>query len=251
MKIKKIMNLVLIFVILCEFIIFITAYNISGDKKRLQVKNKSGELLYEVNGERLHSFDKYYFENNFGSLDNFKITLVEKNVPFPVRGWFFASIALPVGLSLIFIFFLKILSYFNPELKSQLKETESDFFQKDSKFKIRTKFFNLNIFYSGVFLLAVSFLLWALPIVFNSAVDRFLYTVSRYPLICFLLFSSIFIFFFYFVYLKFKLRKFEIEKAYLIELKKIENNLIEANGDISLQIKGNSTKFIENSGDNK
>jgi hypothetical protein len=247
MKYKKTINMALIFVVLCEFIIFFSAYNISGEKKKLQVRTKSGELVYEVNGERLQSFDKYYFENNFGSLENYELRLVEKNVPFPVRGWFFASIAFPVGLSLILIFFFKILSFFHPNLKSRIKETETDFFQKDSKFQIKTKFFNLNIFYAGLFLFAVSFIFWALPIVFNSAADRFLYTVSQYPLIFSVLFLSVFIFLFYFVYLKFRLKKFEIEKRYLIELKRIEKSSLSETSESPLQIE-EKTKFIENNG---
>jgi len=248
MKYKKIVNLTLIFVVLCEFLIFFTAYNISGEKKRLQVQTKTGELLYEVNGERLESFDKYYFENNFGSLDSYEIRLVEKSIPFPVRGWLFGSIAVPVGLSLILIFFVKILSFFYPRLNLKFKESENNFFQKDSKFQIKTKFFNLNIFYAGVFLFAVSFVFWALPIVFNSASDRFLYTVSQYPLIFLIFFLSVFIFLFYFVYLKFRLRKYEIEKKYLIELKKIENNLIEKPENKKPEIENNIKKHIENNG---
>lgn len=251
MKYKKVVNLALVFVVLCEFIIFFSAYNISGEKKRLQVRTKSGELLYEVNGERLQSFDKYYFENNFGSLDNYELRLVEKNVAFPVRGWFFASIAVPVGLSLILIFFFKILSFFHPQLKSRIRETETEFFRKDSKLGIKAKIFNLNIFYAGVFLFAVSFVFWALPIVFNSAADRFLYTVSQYPLIFSVFFLSVFIFVIYSVYLKFRLKKFEIEKKYLIELKKIESSMIEKKDGATLTIEHDPAKFIENNGAKK
>ncbi|MDY0361824.1 MAG: hypothetical protein RBR08_10240 [Desulforegulaceae bacterium] len=248
MKHKKIFNFTLILVILFEFIIFLTAYNISGEKKRLQVQTKEGELLYEVNGERIQSFDKYYFENNFGSLDNYKIRLVEKNIPFPVRGWFFASIALPVGLSLILIFFVKILSFFNPSIKERFEKSEYDFFKNSSGFKLKTKFFNLNIFYAGIFLFAFSFIFWALPIVFNSAADRFLYTVSRYPLIFSVFFLSVFILLFYSFYLKFRLKKFEIEKNYMIELKKLENGLTEISETENLKIENKVKKYIENNG---
>ncbi|MCB9480704.1 MAG: hypothetical protein H6680_02605 [Desulfobacteraceae bacterium] len=248
MKHKKIFNLTLILVIICEVIIFFTAYNISGEKKRLQVRTVEGELVYEVNGERLQSFDKYYFENNFGSLDNYKIRLVEKNVPFPVRGWFFASIGVPVGLSLILLFFVKILSFFYPSIKEKFLDPESDFFKKDSKISFKTRFFSLNIFYAGIFLFAASFIFWALPIVFNSAADRFLFTVSRYPLIFSVFFLSVFIFLFYLFYLKFRLRKFEIEKKYMIELKKIENNIIEISDSDTLKIENKMKNYIENNG---
>jgi len=251
MKHKKIFNFTLAIVILCEIIIFFTAYSISGEKKRLQVKTEEGELLYEVNGERLQSFDKYYFENNFGSLENYKIRLVEKNVPFPVRGWFFASIAVPVGLSFLLIFFVKILSFFHPSIKERLEESEPSFFKKDSNIGIKTKVFSINIFYAGIVLFAASFVFWALPIVFNSAADRFLFTVSRYPLIFSVFFLSVFIFLFYWFYLKFRLKKFEIEKKYMLELKKIENKMIEMPENETFKIENKVKKYIENNGAEK
>jgi hypothetical protein len=71
--------------------------------------------------------------------------------------------------------------------------------------------------------------------------------VSQYPLIFSVLFLSVFIFLFYFVYLKFRLKKFEIEKRYLIELKRIEKSSLSETSESPLQIE-EKTKFIENNG---
>lgn len=219
MKEKKFLIAASVVVVFAELIIFFSAYFMSGEKRWIQVRSSLGDLVYEVKGDRLPSFDKYYFENNFGPLENFEIKLVEKNVSFPVRGWFFASIAFPVGLCFLFVFLLRILSSIFPSLKSKLKISEHKNFGFDS---IKSGNAGL-VFYTGLILFGISFVIWALPIIFNSATERFLFMISKYPIIFSVGFGCFFIFVLFSAYLRFKLKKYDIDKKFVLEMKYLES----------------------------
>ncbi len=221
MREKKFLGFILIVVIISELIIFLTAYSSSGQKKWIQVRNKSGDLVYEVKGNRLHQFDKYYFENNFGSLEKFNVKLIEKKVDFPVRGWLFASIALPVGLSFILLFIVKIISGLFPSIKNKLEISENE---KIFSFPENTAKKDLfyNIYFTALFLFVGSFLIWALPVIFTSAAEKSLFIISEYPVIFTVIFTAFFILAVFTAYLRFKLRKYSIDKNYKLELVKLE-----------------------------
>lgn len=232
MKEKKFIVFIVCFIVLVELIVFFTAYGISGKKKWIQVHSASGELVYEVKGDRLPSFDKYYFENNFGPLKNYDLKLIEKEIPFPVRGWLFASIGFPVGLSFVLLFVLKVLTMIFPSLKNK--------FSMDSSGEINTGFFKSknfkknisNFYFLGIILFALSFIIWALPIIFNSATERFLYQISKYPLIFGVFFGGVLVCFLYVIHLRFKLKKYDIDKNHTLELERIKmsSNLLTGSG---------------------
>ena len=83
--------------LLIELEIFIIAAMKSGNTSVIQVKNAAGDVIYESDGSNLSQFDRYYFEQNFGSLQNYRIGLIKRHVPFPFRAWFVAAFGLPVG----------------------------------------------------------------------------------------------------------------------------------------------------------
>ena len=102
--------------LLIELEIFILAAMKSGNKSVIQVKNVAGDVIYESDGNNLSQFDKYYFEQNFGSLDQYRLNLVSREVPFPFRAWFVAAFGLPVGGILLFAFVVRVyLAVFYPE----------------------------------------------------------------------------------------------------------------------------------------
>ncbi|MBF0205060.1 MAG: hypothetical protein HQK67_12330, partial [Desulfamplus sp.] len=73
----------------------------------MNIVNDSGDVIYQVKGSTLTNFNKYYYENTFGSIDDYQVKLVSEEVHFPFRAWFAAAIGIPVGLILLLSFILK------------------------------------------------------------------------------------------------------------------------------------------------
>ena len=87
---------------LIELEIFVIAAMKSGNKSVIQVKNVAGDVIYESDGNNLSQFDKYYFEQNFGPLDQYRLNLVSRQTPFPFRAWFVAAFGLFDTFNIIF-----------------------------------------------------------------------------------------------------------------------------------------------------
>lgn len=104
---KVLMIIVVVGFFLIEIEIFAVAVMKSGRQSWMNIIDDSGEIIYQVKGSTLTNFNKYYFENTFGSIDDYHVKLVSEDVPFPFRGWFAAAIGIPVGLILLLAFILK------------------------------------------------------------------------------------------------------------------------------------------------
>ncbi|MBF0201715.1 MAG: hypothetical protein HQK66_10470 [Desulfamplus sp.] len=104
---KLLLIIVIVGFFLIEIEIFAVAVMKSGRQSWMNVLDDSGELIYQVKGSTLTNFNKYYFENTFGSIDDYQVRLVTKDVPFPFRAWLAAAIGVPVGLLLLLAFILK------------------------------------------------------------------------------------------------------------------------------------------------
>lgn len=101
---------------LIELEIFILAAMKSGPQSVIQVSNAAGDVIYEADGNNLSQFDRYYFEQNFGALDQYQLRLVTRREPFPFRAWFVAAFGLPVGGILLFAFVVRVyLTTFYPD----------------------------------------------------------------------------------------------------------------------------------------
>ncbi len=104
---KILMIIIVVGFFLIEIEIFAVAVMKSGRQSWMNVIDDSGEIIYQVKGSTLTNFNKYYFENTFGNIDDYQVKLVTEDVPFPFRGWFAAAIGIPVGLVLLLGFVLK------------------------------------------------------------------------------------------------------------------------------------------------
>lgn len=96
-----------VLLLLIEIEIFAIAAMKSGRKATIQVLNAAGAVVYEADGKNLSQFDKYYFEQNFGPLENYEIRFISTDVPFPFRAWFVAAFGIPVGAMLLFAFLVR------------------------------------------------------------------------------------------------------------------------------------------------
>lgn len=146
-----------------ELEIFIIAAMKSGDKSVIQVKNTNGEVIYESDGNNLSQFDKYYFEQNFGPLDQYQLNLVTRRVPFPFRAWFVAAFGLPVGGILLFAFVIRAyLAIFYPDQLARVSTSAK--FEGGSRlerFLLRVS--RYNIFVIGFLILMGILAYWVVP----------------------------------------------------------------------------------------
>jgi len=148
---------------LIELEIFIIAAMRSGHKSVIQVKNVAGEVIYESDGNNLSQFDKYYFEQNFGALEQYRLNLVTRQTPFPFRAWFVAAFGLPVGGMLLFAFVVKVyLTIFYPEqLAAATTAASLNDGSRFERFLLRVS--RYNIFIIGFLLLMGIFAYWVVP----------------------------------------------------------------------------------------
>jgi hypothetical protein len=165
---------------LIELEIFILAAMKSGNKSVIQVKNTVGDVIYESDGNNLSQFDRYYFEQNFGSLDRYQIGLVARQVPFPFRAWFVAAFGLPVGGVLLFAFVVRAyLALFYPEqLAAVSGAADPDSGSRLERFLLRVS--RYNVFIIGFLVLMGIFAYWVVPNVIVTVGRVSFETLIRY-----------------------------------------------------------------------
>lgn len=148
---------------LIELEIFAIAAMKSGNQSVIQVQNPAGEVIYESDGNNLSQFDKYYFEQNFGPLDQYQLRLVSRQVPFPFRAWFVAAFGLPVGGILLFAFIVRAyLSLFFPDQVARASTGAAlEGGSRLERFLLRVS--RYNIFIIGFLMLMGILAYWVVP----------------------------------------------------------------------------------------
>jgi hypothetical protein len=91
-----------------EMVIFIAMVASSGEQSRIEVRDKSGKLIYNVTGTTLSHMNFSYFERKYGDLDNYDVEVKTISKPFPVRAWISASIGVPLVLILLTSYLVKV-----------------------------------------------------------------------------------------------------------------------------------------------
>lgn len=69
---KALVIVIAVLLVLVELEIFFIFSAKSGKKYILQVLNDSGTVIYEIDGNHLTKFKKYYFEATFGPFENYQ-----------------------------------------------------------------------------------------------------------------------------------------------------------------------------------
>jgi hypothetical protein len=148
---------------LIELEIFVLAAMKSGRKSVIQVKNTAGDVIYESDGNNLSQFDRYYFEQNFGPLENYQLGLVTREVPFPFRAWFVAAFGLPVGGVLLFAFVVRsyLAIFFPDQLTRASNRADPDSGSRLERFLLRVS--RYNVFIIGFLVLLGILAYWAVP----------------------------------------------------------------------------------------
>ncbi|SLM28576.1 conserved membrane hypothetical protein [Desulfamplus magnetovallimortis] len=130
---KMLMIIVIVGFFLIEIEIFAVAVMKSGRQSWMNVLDDSGEVIYQVKGSTLTNFNKYYFENTFGSIDDYQVKLVSKDVPFPFRAWLASAIGIPVGLVLLLAFVLRsvMVLLYGKKSGADYDEAQQKLFEED------------------------------------------------------------------------------------------------------------------------
>jgi hypothetical protein len=150
--------------LLIELEIFVLAAMKSGRQSVIQVMTPAGEVIYESDGRNLSQFDKYYFEQNFGPLDQYQLRLNTRDIPFPFRAWFVAAFGLPIAGILMFAFVVKayLAIFYGDKLKESGEAlTPSDDASVLERFLVRIS--QYNIFIIGFLVLVGILAYWVVP----------------------------------------------------------------------------------------
>jgi hypothetical protein len=151
---------------LVELEIFAMASMSSGRHSYVQVLDAQSNVIYEVKSARLDSREKAAFEKTFGPLSNFRVTVVTKQHPFPLRPWFAAAVGLPIGAVLLFGFFVKAYEalFFSGEGRSAGGDAAvAGDAASDRLDRLLNRVGRMNIFAIGGFVLLFALGLWAVP----------------------------------------------------------------------------------------
>jgi len=171
---KTLFLILAVIALLVEVEIFAVAVMKSGRSSLLQVRDNSGAVIHESDGNNLSSFDKYYFEQTFGPLENYEVQLVTRTRPFPFRAWLAAAVGLPVGAILLFAFIVKAyMSIFYPDHSSapaaappadgppESGQVPPEPMGRWERILARTSRF--NVFILGFIIVLAAFLYWVVP----------------------------------------------------------------------------------------
>ncbi|MEJ5349076.1 MAG: hypothetical protein WHS46_10375 [Desulfosoma sp.] len=161
---KLVLSLTVLFLLILETLIYLTAASQAGQRTRLIITNTEGQKVYETTGSTLSSYEKMVFESTFGPLDRYRMQLHSEERPFPFRAWLSAAVGIPIGLILIIAFAIK--AFLNllygetespPTAASQTGSTEGRFGSLFDFFR------GISVFHVGVLVVVGVVLFWMVP----------------------------------------------------------------------------------------
>ncbi|MBF0210882.1 MAG: hypothetical protein HQK68_08370 [Desulfamplus sp.] len=241
---KILLIIVVVGFFLIEIEIFAVAVMKSGRQSWMNVIDDSGEVIYQVKGSTLTNFNKYYFENTFGSIDDYQVKLVTEDVPFPFRGWFAAAIGIPVGLILLLAFILKSVMvmlygkksnqdyseaqkevYVEGEQSGEEEIKQVQFGTAEAVGSLMDQISRLNVFIIGFFIISGVMLYLVIPDMLTFLAKAGIETLLNFKWFFIALFVGLFLLFAWFMYMKYQLarksmdaqteiRKYEIKMEY-------------------------------------
>lgn len=162
---KTLFVIIVVGLFLLELEILALAATTAGKQSILQVLDKQGNVIHESSGNNLSEFNKKYFEQVFGPLENYTVRLKHYETPFPFRAWFVAAICVPIGAMMLFGFIVKAyLTLFHGEsVSSGDSQPASESGSENRLESTLNRIGRMNIFNIGflVFVGGVSY--WIIP----------------------------------------------------------------------------------------
>jgi len=161
---RTIFLIIAIGLFLLELEIFAIASLKSGRKSTLRFVDAGGSIVHETDGKSLSDFNKVHFEKTFGPLEHYEVRLMTSEAPFPFRAWFAAAVGLPMGVILLFAFFIKAYaSLLYGEGKKPEDETTTLSGYESRMEKILAAVSRFNIFTIGFLVFLCVFAYWVVP----------------------------------------------------------------------------------------
>ncbi|MBF0453172.1 MAG: hypothetical protein HQK75_20900 [Candidatus Magnetomorum sp.] len=224
-KNKKLFIIIGICLFLLEMEIFAVAVLKSGNQSKIVVINEKKDVIYEADGNNLTDFNKYYFEKNFGPLDQYEVKLERDYEPFPFRAWFSAAFGIPVGIVLLVAFVFKAIANLFGE--SEKSDTSTD--EKRTPHEKETalesmlhRFSEINIFMVGAIAFFCVLAYWVVPNFITYIGEVGIQAILRFK--WFFLIGGILIFtmFVWVIYLRYLLATKTIESKTEIEKQRLQ-----------------------------
>lgn len=256
---KILMITIVVGFFLIEIEIFAVAVMKSGRQSWMNIIDDSGEIIYQVKGSTLTNFNKYYFENTFGSIDDYQVKLVSEDVPFPFRAWFAAAVGIPVGLILLLAFILKaVISFLYGKKGATAEGSQQSISEEDgggtdpdkADMKAHTKFgaaagmggmldqmSRLNIFIIGFLIMAGVMLYLVIPDMLTFLAKAGIDTLVNFKWFFIALFSGLFLLFAWFMYMKYQLAKKSMDAQTEIRKYEIKMEYAKFNAQAALEYK--------------
>jgi hypothetical protein len=161
---------VVVFLVL-EMIIFIVFAAYSGEQSRIEVRDKSGKILYDVAGTSLSHVNFSYFERKYGDLGNYEVEIKTVNKPFPVRAWVSASVGIPMALILLISYLVKVYLTLLQGEEHQNQENYPAIYERTHPFISWSLFLNSSsIFLTGAVIAGLALVFWMVPNVLGELV---------------------------------------------------------------------------------
>lgn len=147
-----------------EMVIFIVLAAYSGERSRIEVRDKSGKILYNVAGTSLSHINFSYFERKYGDLGNYDVEIKTIDRPFPVRAWVSASVGIPIALILLISYLVKV---YLTLLRGEEQDNQGNYpaiYERMHPFISWSLFVSgSSIFMTGVVIAGLALLFWMVP----------------------------------------------------------------------------------------
>lgn len=223
---KRVFIVAAVVLLFLEIEIFALAALKSGPQTQLQIVDGRGHILFSVKGNHLSRQDKAKFEQTFGPLSNYQVTLETRDRPFPFRAWLAAAVGLPVGAVLLLGFFVRAYEalFIKADKAEKLLEEEQP--PTGRLNSILSRISRFNIFVLGGLVLVFAVGLWALPYMLVEAGRHSIDFIARYKGI---VLSAVFIFLglvVWIIYLRYRLAAKALEGQVAVEKYRLQLEIL-------------------------
>jgi hypothetical protein len=213
--------------LLLELLIFMAAAGQAGTRSRLVVLDTSGNKIFETSGTTATKYQQFEFENNYGPWANYQKRLESDSLPFPFRAWLSAAVGIPVGLTLLVAFLVRIyiaLMYGDEWGKGE--EPDEPLEKRQGLGGFFNAFQRVTVFHIGFFTVIGVLLFWIVPNFLQDFARISAAAVQDYK--WFFLGASIFlaVIITWVIYLRYRLSKQMLENQLHVEKYRLETQLL-------------------------
>jgi hypothetical protein len=153
-----------VFLVCLEMVIYIAAASSAGERSRVEVRDKQGQVIYSTPGSAVSQIDRMSFEREFGELHNYDVAVTTGDSPFPVRAWVAASVGIPIVLILLISYMIKVYMVLLHGSDGQGRGGLPSVGGKPHPFIFLANFISSHsIFYLGTFISLAALVFWMLP----------------------------------------------------------------------------------------